>query len=319
MAVILITGASGLLGGNLARDYSAQYDVSGVFHSHRIALSGVKMIGADLTQDELTRRVIGKVQPDLVVHCAAATDVDRCQRDEAWAYRLNVEMARSVATAAAAREASLIHISTDAVFDGRQGGYSEHSEPAPINVYGASKLAGEAAVRKAHPDALIVRTNLFGWNLRRNHRSLAEWFLASLVEGRVIQGFGDVSFSPILVNDLGDLLLELWAKGAQGLLHLGGADCLSKHQFGRELAARFGHDPASIRRSSVDQAGLVAPRPKELCLDSGKAATVLARPVPSLAGGLDRFAALATELGRWAAYAGPLPANPAVDSEIVGR
>lgn len=319
MSVILITGASGLLGSNLARDYSAEHQVSGVFYRHRLALPGVKMIGADLTREELTRRVVGKVQPDLVVHCAAATDVDRCQDDEVWAHRLNVEMARHVAAVSADRQVPLIHISTDAVFDGRAGGYDEDSDPNPINVYGRSKLEGERAVRAAHEHALIIRTNLFGWNLRRDGKSLAEWFLASLAAGRSIPGFDDVSFSPLLVNDLGALLLELWSRGGQGTYHIGGKDCLTKYQFGRQLAFRFGHDPEAIERSSSEQAALTAPRPKQLCLNSAKVEAELGRSVPDLADGLDRFVALARELGRLETSSGPRLSASAIGSKAIGR
>jgi dTDP-4-dehydrorhamnose reductase len=106
----------------------------------------------------------------------AATDIEACERDPALAHRLNTEMAQGVARAAAETGARLLHLSTDAVFDGADGSYREDQLPAPLNVYGKTKLAGEAAVSEAHPGALVVRTNFFGWNAKPKV-NLAEWFL----------------------------------------------------------------------------------------------------------------------------------------------
>ncbi len=290
MAALLITGASGLLGANLAMELARDHDVSGVFFQHRVPLAGVKMIGADLRTARLARMVVGKVRPDVVIHCAAGADVDRCERDDEWAYKLNRDMAANVAEAAASYGTALVHISTDAVFDGEAGDYREEDETTPINIYGRSKLAGEEAVRQAHEEALVVRTNLYGWSFREDKRSLAEWFLSKLERGEKTPGFVDVEFSPILANDLGPILLDLVQVGARGLLHVGGADCVTKFAFGQRLATAFGYDPELIDRSSVENAGLEATRPKRLCLNSSKAENLLGRRLPGLDEGIRRLA-----------------------------
>lgn len=289
MARLLITGASGLLGGNLVRDFSPRYDVNGVYYSHRLIVEGVKMIRADLSELELVGRVVGKVQPEILIHCAAATDVDRCEIDEAWAWRLNRDMAENVAQEAARVGAKMIHISTDAVFDGEEGNYDEEAVPRPINVYGESKLAGEQAVLEANPDALVVRTNLFGLSVSDRRRGLLAWFRDNLEAGESTPGFTDVWFSPILVNTLGEWLLDLVNAGAQGVLHVGGGSCLTKYEFGRQVARSFGLDAELVRRSTLGEAGLKAPRPQRLCLDSSKAAGILERQLPEVSEGLDRL------------------------------
>lgn len=287
MERVLITGASGLLGGNLARDYATQFQVFGVFHEHAITIPSVSMIGADLARPEITRMVLGKVRPDLVVHCAAATDVDRCQRDPAWADLLNHTMPRGVARAAHATGAKLIHISTDAVFDGIEGNYGEQARPAPVNTYGKSKLNGEKAVLADCPGALVVRTNLFGWNLMPRKRGLAEWFLNKLESGERCKGFTDVLFSPIHVSHLGEALLDLAESGTQGVLHVGGRTCLSKFEFGQLLAHAFSLDSDLIEHSSVDEGSLGAARPKRICLDSSSAERHLGRDLPDIHRGID--------------------------------
>lgn len=289
MARILITGASGLLGSNLAREYAVEHEVNGVYYSHRLVLPGVKMIRADLTDPELVELVLGKVQPDLVIHCAAGADVDRCERDPDWAWRLNRDMAADVAAGAAEHDAELIHISTDAVFDGEEGNYDEDATPRPRNVYGESKLAGERAVLDAYPEALVVRTNLFGLPVAAaDGRGLLAWFLRRFERGDRTPGFVDVSFSPQSVHHLAEWLLDLVEPGAAGVIHLGGRTCLSKFEFGRRAAQAFGYDPDLVVRASLADADLLAPRPKNLCLDSSRAAGLVGRALPDVQQGLER-------------------------------
>lgn len=288
MKRVLLTGASGLLGSNLARDWAGNLQVTGVVHQHLLDLAGVELVALDLTQPSAAERLMEQVQPELVVNCAAATSIDDCERHPQAARRLNCDLAGWVAAAAAGAGVRLIHISTDAVFDGGRGGYHESDPPSPINVYGRSKLAGEAAVQEAYPQALIVRTNLFGWN-PPHKRNLAEWFLAKLVEGQPCPGFTDVCFSPVLVNQLGEVLLELASTDAGGVMHVGGASCLSKYEFGRKLAEGSGLDPELIRPTLLADVQLGAPRGQQLCLDSSYVERLLGRLLPAVETGIRRF------------------------------
>lgn len=267
MSRLLVTGASGLLGANLVLTAAGTHEVVALCYRYPIRMDGVKTVMADLTQPGAALRIFREAVPEWVVHCAAATDVDACEEDPEWADRLNRGMAGDVAAAARDIGAKLVHISTDAVFDGETGNYTEGDVPQPINVYGRTKLAGENAVLDAHPNAVVIRTNIFGWNVQPK-QSLAEWFLAHLEAGQPCDGFHDVWVTPILVNDLAEILLRMLAAGSQGLYHVAGADCVSKHQFGTMLAEVFGLDGSLIRPISVDEAGLRARRPKRLCLAS---------------------------------------------------
>ncbi|MGA9533276.1 MAG: SDR family oxidoreductase [Anaerolineales bacterium] len=293
MALILVTGASGLLGGNLAADWADQHEVHGVFHQHRLVIEGVQMIGADLADQQQARTVMGKVKPELVVHCAAATDLDRCQREPAWANRLNHDMAANVADAAHRVGAKLIHISTDAVFDGKAGPWREDDKANPLSVYGQSKQAGERAVLELDGDALVIRTNLFGLNLREGQMGLTEQFIANTQHRIPCVGFSDVYFSPILANDLGAIFLDLVDADASGLFHVGGSDCLSKDAFGRKLAGAFGFSDEWIKAGSVEAADFDAPRARHLCLDSGKIESLLGIDLPSIDEGIGRLRELA--------------------------
>jgi dTDP-4-dehydrorhamnose reductase len=285
VAKVLITGASGLLGSNLAVVAAGEHPTLGIYHQHPLQIPGVEMVGAELADPGQASRVIAEYSPDWVVHCAAASEVDRCELDPAWAWRLNREMAKSVSEAARLAGARLAHISTDAVFDGEAGDYRESDDPRPIMIYGESKLAGEQAVAQSHPEALILRTNLFGWGPGPK-RSLAEWFLERLEAGDSCPGFTDVYFSPLLAQQLARAILDLLASNASGLFHLPGRTCLSKYEFGVQLAKEFGLDPARVRPMRVGEAKLTAARPRRLCLNGEKVEGLLGRPLPELESGL---------------------------------
>jgi len=269
VARLLVTGASGLLGANLVLTAAGTHEVVAVCHRHPIRLDGVRTICADLSQPGVAGRLFQEELPEWVVHCAAATDVDACEEDPEWADRLNRSMAGEVAVATRGVGARLTHISTDAVFDGEKGNYTEDDVPTPINTYGRTKLAGERAVLEAYPEAMVVRTNIFGWNVQQK-QSLAEWFLANLEAGQECNGYEDVWITPILANDLAEILVRMLATGMRGLYHVAGADCVSKYEFGLKLAEVFGLDGSLIRPISVDEAGLKARRPKRLCLRTNK-------------------------------------------------
>ncbi len=295
MARLLITGAGGMLGVSLVLEaLAAGHRVIAVDHGHPVYHQGVETVVADLAAPGAAEAVLAAARPDWVIHCAAATSVDACEADPGTAFRLNRDMAGQVASAARAVGARLVHISTDAVFDGERGGYTEEDEPHPVNVYGKSKREGELAVLAEDAGALVVRTNIYGWNAQAR-QSLAEWFLERLEAGERCRGFADVWVAPILVNDLAPLLLKMLDAGLTGIYHVGGGECLSKCEFGVRLAEVFGLDANLIEPVKVGAAGLHAKRPRKLCLDGSKIERALGVRLPTAVDGLERFARLRRE------------------------
>ena len=292
MTRVLVTGASGLLGANLILEaHRAGHTVVANSRSRPIHHAEISWRPADLTDPGAVADLMDAAEPDWVVNCAAATDVDRCEGDREWAFGLNRDAAGYVAAAALKRRARLVHVSTDAVFDGEGGPYSESDLASPRNVYGESKLAGEIAVADVHPGAAIVRTNFYGWS-PPGRISLAEWFLVGLNNNGRVNGFEDVCVSPLLANDLAGLMLDLLTAGAGGVFHLGSRNCVSKYEFGLKLAELYGLDGSSIQPVTVESVGLIAPRPKRLCLEVQKVERELQVELPSLERGLDRMEAL---------------------------
>lgn len=286
MARILVTGARGLLGSNLILQSSEAHQVVAASRSGGISLPGVVSHVADLTDRAAARRLVEAASPEWIVHCAAATDVDACETDPDGALRVNRDAARNVAEAAS--RSRLAYISTDCVFDGERGDYAEANNPSPISVYGETKLAGEQAVVAVHPDALVIRTNLYGWNALPK-QSLAEWFLARAEAGVRSPGWSDVRSTPILVNDLAEIILQLLASGKTGVYHVGGRTCVTKLDFGRRVATTFGLDPDSIEPSRLDDARLTARRGRNLCLRGDRLERDLEIRLPDVDHGLARF------------------------------
>ena len=285
---VLITGISGLLGGNLALTLRDLFDVTGTYHLNPVFIKGCASVATDLRQAGESEKVINHTKPHTVIHCAAETRVDYCEEHPEEAFRTNVEATESLASAAAHAGAKFVYISTDSIFDGSSGGYREDTEPRPVNTYGRSKLLGEQAVQAQLENHLIIRTNIFGWNARRK-LSIAEWALDRLENGREVPAFADIRFSPILVNDLADVLVQLIEMDRRGIYHVAASDQCSKFDFARMVCETFEKDPRLIQTTTSEEVGLKALRPKNTTLDVAKVSGDVGEPMPKVLNGLRRF------------------------------
>jgi dTDP-4-dehydrorhamnose reductase len=232
--------------------------------------------------------LLDQTQPDWVIHCAAMANVDACEADPEQAVQMNSELPEKLAAYVGRGGARLVHISTDAVFDGQKGDYSENDLPNPLGVYARTKLDGERRVAAANPEAIIARVNLFGWSLSGT-RSLGEFFYNNLSAGKQVRGFTDVFFCPLLANDIAPILYRMLEKGLSGLYHVVSSECVSKYEFGVRIARRFGLDESLITPSSVTQAGLKAARSPNLTLRTDKLEAALGGPPPDLSTGIEGF------------------------------
>ena len=299
---ILVTGASGLLGVNLALEAARQHQVIGIANQHAIRTNVFEVRSFDLLAgadpgSRLVENLLADVNPDWVIHCAALANMDVCELEPEQARKINVEIPRRLAQGVRQAQAyhpgaRLLHVSTDAVFDGQrprsQGGYLEEDQPNPMGVYAQTKLQAERAVLEADPSALVARVNLMGWSIS-GKRSLAEFFYTNLKAGSPVRGFDDVYFCPLLVNDLAHIFLNMLEQGLSGLYHVFSRDTTSKYDFGVAVARRFGFDPGLITPVSVQAANLSAARSPNLVMRTDKLSHALARPLPSWREGLDKF------------------------------
>lgn len=285
---ILITGASGLLGSNLALQLAGQHTVFGVSNRCTLQTNRFIVIQTDLLAPGAVESVLERTQPDWVIHCAALANLDACEANPQLASQLNSELPGKLANHVARGGARLVHISTDAVFDGARGDYNEDDMPNPLSVYARSKLEGERAVAEANARAIIARVNLFGWSLTGN-RSLAEFFFYNLIQGNPMRGFTDVFVCPLLANDIAEILVLMLEKGLEGIYHVVSLSPISKYEFGVLIANRFGLDKNLIAPCSINDAGLKAVRSPRLTLRSDKLTRALGGPPPTVYDGMERF------------------------------
>ncbi|MDK2979873.1 MAG: dTDP-4-dehydrorhamnose reductase [Chloroflexota bacterium] len=284
---ILVTGASGLLGLNLCLTSAGEHELTGLVNQRSLQDAPFDTLQADLLQEGAAEELFDQVRPQAVIHCAAMADVDRCERDPQTAQAINAQVPAKLAALCAQRGARMVHISTDAVFDGQRGSYTEEDQPNPLSVYARTKLEGEQGVLAADPGALVLRVNFYGYSLS-GRRSLAEFFLNNLSAGQPLKGFTDVHFCPLYVADLVDVIFSALALDLSGLYHAVSPECLSKYDFGRRIADKFGLPGDLIQPVSVNDGNLLAKRSPNLTLrvDKLQAAGV---ELPGQAEGLERF------------------------------
>lgn len=261
----LVTGATGLLGGNAALQLSSAHEVTGVSRSAP-GKSPVPFIATDISQRAGRSGLIERSGARAVFHSAAISSIEQCADEPELAWKLNVEASADLAAQAHIVGAAFVYISTDAVFDGARGSYTEQDRPSPATEYGRTKLAGERAVLNANPNALVARVNFYGWS-PNGHRSLAEFFYTRLARGEMTNGFTDTIVSTLYVGRLVAAIERLVDVRAKGIVNVVSSESTSKFDFGRRLATVFRFDPELVQPAlSTDH--LAVKRGSRLDLDT---------------------------------------------------
>ncbi len=285
METWLVTGARGFLGTN-----------AGVYLGDRARLVGQAraatdsklyeaVIGLDLRHAGQVGDLVREVNPDVVLHAAAISGHETSANDPEQAHAVNVVATAAIATAAADIGARMVHISTDAIFAGSTGNYSEDDDPEPFSYYGETKLAGEEEVRRYVEDHLIVRTNFFGWS-ETARKSVLEFFVNSLRDGQNVRGYPDFIVTSIYVQALIDSIWKLGEIGAVGTVNVASSDALSKFDYGVLVADQFGLDSDLIERRGPDPQAHTTSRSRDLSLDTSRVAGLLGTPMQSQAEGI---------------------------------
>lgn len=286
MQRLFVTGGSGLLGSNIIKLASNKFDVSGSYYENKVNFKNCSctMLQIDIREQNQMRRIVD-INPDLIIHCAAFTSVDGCEKDPDAAYQLNVSGTENIVKAAEKSGSFLIHISTDLVFDGVKGDYCEKDMPHPINIYGKTKLAAEEIVKKSGVDSCIVRTNIYGWN-KRDKFSLAEWMIHKLENNEKLDGFYDAIFTPIFVNNLAYILFEIYEHKICGLFHVSGSESCSKLEFAKKISDVFEFNRSLIGSISLDEIKFNAKRAKNLSMNTKKIQSLINTKLPDVEQGL---------------------------------
>lgn len=244
----------------------------------------------DINDEVEVDRAITRSKPEAVIHAASITDVDLCERNPELALRINAAATRSIAKACSRTNCFLVYVSTDYVFDGRQGCYRENDMPNPINVYGRSKLLGEQETLRCNDRFCIARTSVvYGWG-RKYRPNFAAWIYNKLKAHEQVKVVSDQYASPTLNSNLAAMLLETAEQRAGGVIHLAGATRASRYDFALSLADRFGFDRNLVVPAKSGASSWLAKRPPDSSLDVSKALETLNNKPAPLDLALDRFA-----------------------------
>lgn len=296
MNTVLVTGASGYLGwfvaGELVRRgrtvIGTSQDGSGVpagVVPERLVLDDGGAAAAALVRDRA---------PDAVVHCAAISDANACEREPERAARVNTAATGALAGAAAQVNARLIYTSTDLVFDGSRAPYDESSTPSPTGPYMQTKLAGEERVLGASPGFLVVRVALVYGLAGGRRGKFSDRMVAWLKEGQSVDLWHDQYRTAVEVSDAAALLCDLLDTDAGGILHLGGPERVSRFDMGFGLASALGLDTSLCHSTSIEGDPRFASRPRDTSFDVSRLREVVGRDGLGLAAGC-RLSALRWE------------------------
>jgi dTDP-4-dehydrorhamnose reductase len=269
---LLITGASGLYGSKLAKmalDRGIEVYSSDI---QDLNVAG-RFLKLDVSAKAQVDEAFDTIKPDVVVHAATLTDVDKCELNKDLAWKVNVDGTKNIAQAAKRVEAFLVYISTDYIFSGEKGNYVETDSPEPVNYYGLTKLLAEEIVTSlSEPDFFIGRPSvIYGSTPAAGKLNFALWVIEELRKGNRVKIVTDQWNTPTLNTSLAEMTLEVIERRLTGVYHTCGATRVSRFEFARQIADVFGLNRSLIEKAVSSQFSWVAQRPVDSSLDTSLA------------------------------------------------
>lgn len=272
---VLVVGGNGLLGQKvtefLVRGSGHNVTVCSIEPAPVLHLHSATYEQVDITSKKDVRNIVHSVEPNVIVNCAAMTNVDACETERELAWRINTEGVEYLIDAARRDNARIFHISTDYIFDGKSGPYDETARPEPLSYYGKTKLASENALLLSGLPYFIARTMVLygmGTNVKSN---FALWLIENLEKNRPVKVVDDQFGNPTLVDDLAQGILNAIELGKTGIYHFAGRDIISRFEFAVRLARVFDFEPRLIIPIKTAQLDQPAARPMKSGLITLKA------------------------------------------------
>ena len=284
---VFITGGTGLLAVNWAQEIREEYEVTLGMHKRQISMSHVESISCPLDSSDDFALFLKKTQPNIVIHTAGLTNIEQCEANPELARQVNINLAENVAKASFQQNISFVHISTDHLFSGDNKFITEEDPVAPLNVYAETKAEAEQHVLNVNSDALIIRTNFYGWGSSYRH-SFSDYIINMLRKANSITLYQDVFYTPILVGVLAYAVHDLIKAKASGIFNVVGDDRVSKYKFGQKLAKQFNLDLSLINPGLLAEQDTMTRRPYDMSLSNKNVSKLLGRKL----GGVDDHLAL---------------------------
>ena len=263
---ILITGSNGLLGQKLLHklrvDNSVEFIATSRGENRVSEQSNYKYIDLDITDETAVAQIITEQNPNVVINTAAMTNVDLCEEEKSECDDLNVNAVQYLADACEKIEAHLIHISTDFIFDGEDGPYSEEDEPNPLSYYGLSKLKSEQLLQAHSVKWTVLRTIIvFGVGENLSKGNIVLWAKGALEKGDPLNIIDDQFRAPTLAEDLADICILAAKKKALGIFNASGKDIMSIYEIVERIAKHYGNSTDNLIKISTATLNQKAVRP----------------------------------------------------------
>ncbi len=266
MKRLFITGGSGLLGSKFRYIAGNEYEIVTTHHKN----PGENSISFDITDETDVMAKITSLKPDAVVHAAALTNVDYCEDHPKEAWNINAKGTDNMAKACEKIGSKLIYVSTDFVFDGERGMYSEEDKTNPLGYYASTKLEGEEFIRQHDDlDCAVARVSvLYGWHTRMN---FVTWVINELKHGNEINIVTDQYNSPTLADNAAEAMLKIFEKDKTGIYHTVGDERINRFDFAQNIAKVFDLDSSLVNPTKSTNFVQKAKRPKDSSLNVEKA------------------------------------------------
>lgn len=274
---LLVLGASGLTGYKAMQLANRRFDTFGTYNMRET--ENKSLVKLDVTREEEMKRVIQDLKPDILLNTIALHNVDYCETHEEEAYNVNSRVVEKLAEICNNIGTRLVHISTDFVFDGATGNYSESDRPDPLNVYAKSKLEGETYATKCSSYCILRPSVVYGWTPAEKQASVSSsgkpqnfalWALSKMKNNEELKIVDDQYTSPTLADILASVSLRVAASDMNEVFHVSGTTSISRYEFTRKLAIMMGFSSARIIPISSKSLAQIAKRPTNSSLNCEK-------------------------------------------------
>ena len=282
---IIVLGGSGLVGNAILEKQWNNFEIISTNNKNKINIQNNRSVQIKLPEDfNHLNTLLLTEKPDVVINTIAYSNVDFCESHKDECYSLHVKMNEKISTVCSKINSRLIFLSTDYVFDGKKGNYSEGDIPNPVNYYGYTKMLAEKLVLQHNKNTVVRTSSIYGWGERIR---FLNFVLHDLRNKKEVLAYNNVSSTPTLIDDLVDALFEISKKDVSGILHVVGSSCLSRFDFVKAIAKKFKLNENLVKPISVKNAQLEAERPENTCLTNNKARKDLGVNFVTIEEGLD--------------------------------
>ncbi|KAA3608445.1 MAG: dTDP-4-dehydrorhamnose reductase [Calditrichaeota bacterium] len=263
MEKIVIFGSNGLLGQSLVNRFHESHQViaASLKVSNLNEVEGVPYHQVDMINRTEMKDFLSSESPDIIINAAAYTDVDGSEKERELCWNTNVRAVENIIDIANTFNPILVQVSTDYVFDGQQGAYTENDPVNPVGNYARSKMAAENIVTSSSLEHIIARTQVLYGTGNKAKLNFATWVISRLMHKENINVVTDQVGNPTYIDDLSESIFRLLQRNEYGLFHVSGPQVISRYEFAKKIAEVFELDGTLINRISTNDLKQAAPRP----------------------------------------------------------